>query len=72
MAKTLIVKTKIAKAGWNKHLPVPLKEGEKVFIHPKQVNAEGKPIPKDSIKVIHNKGKSVGIFLKEHFFKEKQ
>lgn len=58
------VKDEVAKAGWNKHLIMPLELDEVVYVHPDQSD-----VPNQYIKVIHSEKKCVSTFGKSEFDK---
>lgn len=62
MSKILLVRKQVAEADWNKHLPNPLKKGEKVIVDTDQ---EG--VTKGYVRVRHAKNSATSVFNKIHF-----
>lgn len=58
----LTAKKSMDSLGWNKHLNVPLKGSEKVFVHPDQSD-----IREQYVRIIHSKYKVVAVFSKHDF-----
>lgn len=62
-AKVLQVRKSTARSGWNNHLPVPLKEKERVMVHPNQDK-----VGERFVRVKHGKGfRTVSVFGKDDF-----